>query len=362
MLSGLAASSTRWLSAIELILPPTVPVGTWLQITPWNILLPCLGALLFAGLLALGLIGMLAWGPWRAAPRGVGFLCIWLSAVIAAYLVAAVWAFGATIANAAPTGLEWAFRSAQPDLLASASFGVVWGWLPALVAVLVAGRRVPDAPGDAQPRRPVRLRWAVILAVALVIGTGAGVVLAQPAAERADRIAAGGTADGLPAVTPSPTPRPAAAPPRVAPNAVSPGANWCPPAQTVLSASGVEGALGHRALTLVLINRSRAACVVDGYPDVAFADADGHAVAIDVGHGSSYTAADPGPTELTVAPGASVEAHLGWAATGARDDTVSSLRAAAYPGGERTPLAIDSDLVAGTSVSVTAWAAPDPLG
>lgn len=367
LIFGIASTSSRWVSAIQLVVPPTVPIGTWQQVAPWNLVLPVLGALLFGGVLGLLLQPLSRSRGWRVASPGIRFLAAWPIVVVAAFVVAAVWALGGTIAGAQPTGFEWAFRSAQPGLLASGYFGLVWGWAPALLVALLAGRRmpvtgdVPDAGAVDRPTRPWSWSWWVAaVVVVLTVGLGVAVVAAQPVAERAGRIAAGGTPDGLPTSTAVPTPTviPDAEPAPIAPDPVQAGANWCTAEQTMVATSGAESALGHRALTILLVNRSTSPCVVDGYPDLAFADADDHTLTMDIQHASSYTAVDPGATEVTLAPGATAEAHLGWGATGARTNTASRLWVAAYPGTERSPLAIETDLVGGSELSVTAWAPP----
>jgi hypothetical protein len=143
---------------------------------------------------------------------------------------------------------------------------------------------------------------------------------------------------------------------------VQPAADWCDPENTSLTVSGTQGALGHRALTLVLVNQSQTACVVNGYPDIAFADSGGSALKVNVHHGSSYTATDPGATIITVAAGTSVEAQLGWASTGANANTATMLWAAEYPGAQRTQLPISTDITADSTVAVTAWTLPAPTG
>jgi hypothetical protein len=386
-LSGLAnwavaSVSSGWDTAVALVLPPTVPVNTWLELSPWNLLIPTLGALLFGGLLGLGYGVLLRWRRWRSVSLGLVLLGGWIVSIIAAFLTATVWALGSTIANSSPISLSWAFRSAQPDLFASGYFGVIWGWLPALVVALVVTRqwsarldvdghtdvdavqRAARRSGSRDTPRTTRSRspWVFALVAFLTVTVGVGLVLVQPVAVRAERIAAGGTPDGLPTSTPTPTPTPAAAPPRVAPTRVQPASNWCVPEQISLTATATQGAMGHQTLTLVLINQAATPCVLDGYPDVAFADTDDHALAVAVIHGSSYTAPDPGPAEVTLAPGTSAEAHLGWNATGASAETAHSLWAAQYPGAERSELAINTDITGDSTVSVTAWALPTAVG
>jgi hypothetical protein len=369
---SVAWSSTRWAPLIELGLPPTVPANTWQQVSPWNALVPAFGAVLFGSLFFLGEVALARAQRGRRASRFGAVLGGWLVAVLAAAVTATVWAVGATVVGAVPTGVSWAFRSVQPQLFASASFGVVWGWVPALVAVLVhvsatrmaaAPPVVPPAPPmpDGPPIAPqstgVPLTTLIVLAVAVItVAAGIGVSIAQPAAARAGRIAAGGAPDGLPTTTPIPMPTQDPPPALVAPDPVQPAGDWCQPEDTTLTVSGTDGALGHRALTIVLGNSSTRSCVVDGYPDVAFASSGNHALAVLVEHGSSYLATDPGAIAITLAPGASAVSHLAWDATGKTSDTAAMLWAATYPGEERAQLPINTDIVDGSTVSVTAWA------
>ena len=347
---AVAWSSSRWTLAVELLVAPTVQPSSWLQPAPWGVLVPVLGALLLAGLSALAFAGLVAWRGWREAATGVRLLSAWLALVVVGLLTAAVWTLGATLTITGPNGLEWAFRSTQPDLLAAGLFGVVWGWAPALVIARAGGPRGVTAG---------RVRWVLALAAVLVLVAGVGVVAGQPAAARAGRIAAGGTPDGLPTSTPTPTPTPTPAPPApVSDEPVQPGADWCGPEATSLTVSGVEAALGHRAVTLVLVNRSSQPCVVDGYPDVALADPDGNALRVDVMHGSSYLAADPGPAAITLAPGAALAATLSWDGTGRGVASARTLWAAPYAGAMRAQLAVAADVGDGTTLTVTAWSTP----
>lgn len=385
-LSAVASVSNRWEAAFALVFPPTVPVDTWLQLSPWNLAIPALGALLFGALSGLGYGLLLGWRRWRSAPLGLMLLGGWGASVAAAFITAAVWALGNTIAYSSPTGFSWAFRSAQPALLASGYFGVIWGWLPALIVAIYLTGRVrrladsraeivtdPAAGSEASMARPTEVGspagrprtwspWLFGLTVLVTCAVGIGLVVAQPEAVRAGRIAAGGNPNGVPAFTPTPTPIPVAAPPRIAPMPVTPGRGWCVPEQTSLTATATQGALGHRALTLILINRSASSCVLDGYPDLAFADAGDHALAVTVVHGGSYTARDPGAAVVTLPTGGSAEAHLGWNATGATTQTARTLWAAQYAGAQRSGLPIDTDLTGDSTVSVTAWALPAPTG
>ncbi len=348
--SAVVWSSTRWTPAFELFVPPTVPYASWAQPAPWNVLVPAFGALLLGGLTGLAFTGLAVWRGWRDATTGVRFLTAWLALVIVALVTAAVWTLGATLADLGPNGWAWAFRFAQPGLLASALFGIVWGWVPALVLAL---------SGPPMISRSRRTGWVVIVVAILVLGLGAGVVSGQPAAVRAGRVAAGGTPDGRPTMTPTPTSTPtvtAEPPALVSADPVQPGPDWCAPETTSLTVSGVGSALGHRVMTLVLVNDSAQSCVVDGYPDAAFAGPDGNALTVTMTHGSSYVATDPGPVAISLAPGAALAATLSWGASSAGQTTAATLWAAPYAGAARAQLAISADISRGTTVTATAWA------
>ena len=112
--------------------------------------------------------------------------------------------------------------------------------------------------------------------------------------------------------------------------------------------------MGHRAITLVLVNQSTTSCVVEGYPDIAFASSNGGELNVPVTHGSSYLAQDAGSQTVTLGPGTTAKATLSWGA-GAQGDAASSILVAPYAGATRSSLGTQTDITDGTNVSVTAW-------
>ncbi len=62
------------------------------------------------------------------------------------------------------------------------------------------------------------------------------------------------------------------------------------------------------------VNASTSACWVEGYPAVAFFDADGHRINAAERHGSSYQIGDPRPSRIALAPQATGWFGVGWGA------------------------------------------------
>ena len=338
-----ALSSVRLAPLIRVIVVPTLPMGIWQRGAPWGTVLPVLGAVLFGTLLACGYTLAARMRNWSSATRLMRVIIAWFVGAVAGVVTAAVWDLAAVLAEAEqePLGLQWVFREHLPELLASAIVGLVWGWLPALVLANFGnpvGRRVAA--------------WMSVTAVVMAVAASVVIVSGLPASTRQDR-AAQGLSPVYHPVTPSPTPRPQA-PSRVAPTPVAPAAGWCTDADISISASGTQGALGHRAITLVLVNQSGTSCVVDGYPDIAFASSNGGELNVPVVHGSSYLAQDPGPHTVTLGPGTTAKATLSWGA-GTQGDTANSILVAPYAGAIRSALDTQTDITDGSSVSVTAW-------
>lgn len=348
MLLGLGSasavlSSVRLAPLIRLVVVPTLPAGIWQRGAPWGTVLPVLGALLFGALLAGGYTLAVRMRSWPRATRLVRVIIAWFVGAVAGVVTAAVWDLAAVLSEAEqePLGLQWVFREHLPEFLASALVGLVWGWLPALLLAR-----------SGSPRRRRAAVWMSVTALVVAVTASVVIVSGLPASTRQDRVAQGLSPVYHP-VTPSPTPRPQA-PSRVAPTPVAPAADWCTDADISISASGTQGALGHRALTLVLVNQSGTSCVVDGYPDIAFASTVGGELNVPVVHGSSYLAQDPGPHALTLSPGTTAQATLSWGA-GAQGDHASSMLVAPYAGAIRSTLDTQTDITDDSSVSVTAW-------
>ncbi len=345
-----SASTSRYGVVIDAVLPPTLPSSTLAQPAPWDLVQPALVVAMVAALVATGMAVLARRSSWSTSARAPRFCAVWLVVVVAADVTAALWTVGTAVAVPGPNGYVWALRDAVPAMLATGWFGVVWGWLPALWALRDDTGTSTDTAPVTTSRTPGIVAGAVALVLAVVL------VAVQPTIDRDARVAAGGTPDGEPTATPTTTPRPAPPAP-VATDAEAPGADWCATDDVQLSLSAVDGALGHRAMSVVLLNRSTSACVVDGFPDVAFAAEDGAAVPVPLDHGASYLGGAATPSAVTVAPGGSAVAALAWGA-GGTGEAVATFWIAPYAGASRTPLAADTDLAADATVTVSAWATP----
>ena len=104
------------------------------------------------------------------------------------------------------------------------------------------------------------------------------------------------------------------------------------------------------------MNFSDEPCVVEGYPDIAFADQNGNLLDVEVLPGSSFMAADPGVARITVPAQGQAMSVIGWDANATDGALVArQLYAAPIPGLERGSWPVELDVVAGSGVEVTAW-------
>jgi hypothetical protein len=364
--SGAVYGLLVWFSVLpvspEIVFPETIAAYTWQSVAPWNVVLPALSVLAFAGLFAS--IVLLLNRPGRAT-----FLPVWFAAIGASFLTALIVAIGQTAANWPPMRLAMAPQYIVEALPDAGYWGIVWGWIPAVVAVLLARRAVArvsgapvsnapisDAPASEAPdaAAPAPRRASAVpalVAALLVIVAGVGIAASAPAADDANR--------ALYAETPVSQPDPAYTPPP--PVAVAPGdftidPSWCTNAQLSLLAVGGDAATGHRVFTFTATNLSDAPCVLDGYPDVAFGNDESGDLGVNLFHGGSFLTEDAGATPITLEPGATARTQLGWNANAtAGVFATQTIWAAPYAGAERLPFPQELDITAGSTVAATAW-------
>ena len=307
--------------------PGTLSPVVWAWAQPWAVLAAVLSMAVLAA--AYLLVGRVSYG---VAARGPRFVVLWFAAVVAGTVATIPWAVGVTIASYPPARPAFLFNAVGDLVLQSAYWGLVWGWAPALVAARAAR--------DATRSRRGTTSLVVALLVALAVAP-APFALAVP--EGSD------TPIALPE-------EPITPPPTVAPGSGDVDPELCTPDQSALLMGEPDGATGHRALAVRLMNFSETTCVLDGYPDLAFADARGSELDVTVEHGGSFLTEDAGAQRIEVPAGGYAIFWIGWdASSGPDDERVESLFGAAYPGYPRGSWPVSLDVFDGGEVAVTAW-------
>jgi len=316
----------------------------------WAILLHAIAVLLVGGgyVLAIALLDR------RSACT---FLSAWLAAVVVGFAVGGVLDLGAMVAAVSWGGFRTALGATGSTMVA-----VFWafavGWIPAIV---VRQRSAHEARrSDPATRVVVVLGAAVVVLAAALPAVSAGANDAAQHAIAADRGPTPSDPDGAAAPDPA---APGIAVPTVAPSADPAGPDACTGEQLELLAPPVDGATGHRLQSLQAINVSEKECVLNGYPDVAFGDQNGHVIDVDLQRGSSFMASDPGAAPVTLAPGASAKAGIAWDANSTQGQLVArSLHAAVRVGDKRHIWTNHFDVVPGTVLHLTAWQAGQAVG
>ncbi|MDP9983879.1 hypothetical protein J2W14_003302 [Pseudarthrobacter oxydans] len=383
LISAALFAALSWFSVFpvsltRLVVPETVAASSWHAVAPWPILIPALSVLTLLGMLLL-LLRLLVSRPADRIDNRTAMMSVWLCVVLASFFTSVLWSAGSISAQWPPPRMAMVFDGAGPSLLAAGYWGIVWGWIPALVWIRVAAARSrngddgdnavsgggPDGlhlPRTAAtgPQRP-RARLGILLAATAVCGVL--LVAAAPLSGAATRAAAN-AAQVRPAPSPSPTEQPVVyGSPTVGPLQQTPDPSWCSSEQVAISLGEPDAATGHRGMPIRLVNSGTVPCVLNAYPDVAFDDTGGWAMDILTVRGGSFMTTDPGPRAITVAPGAAAQAALGWnAMAGAGDTRVGAILVAPFSGAARTRLPADLDMISGGYVAVTGWSLVQPTG
>lgn len=275
------------------------------------------------------------------------FAAYWLCAVASAFLVVA-------IPLVAEVGVEVIggqspFSPAAERLASAAQWGLVFGWIPALVAVAL-DKGAPDHGGS--QRRAIVVPAAVVF---LLAALGLGVAAPQAHAAVQAQIQADNLTPQEPESPQEPIPTGTPVP-LVAPGDWQIDPLWCTSGQLAMSAGMPDAAAGSRGMVIHAQNVSDAACVIESYPDVAFSNSVTSAIDVSVDHGGGMLGGDPGVTRIELQPGAEVVATLTWSAM-PRGDAAGWVYVAGYHGAERQMVQVETDITGGT-VSVTAWGLP----
>lgn len=291
-----------------------------------------------------------------SAGRAV-FAAGWLAAILTAFAIGAALDLGSFVVGAASYGI----RGAIGTMGAAAEttwWAVVVGWIPALVSMW-AGR---SRGADSAPVRDSgsRARVAVVSVVAVValallpFAAQAGHDAGQEQL-RQEQAAAQEQADPGGAAVPDPS-APGEPVPTAAPSDGSAAEGSCTSENTTILAPAPDGATGHRGQVLGLVNVAEEPCTIEGYPDVAYGDQNGHLLDVTVERGDSFMAQDPGPSPITLQPGESASAVIGWDANSVNGQlAASALWIAVLPGEDRLSWAMPLDIISGATVHVTAW-------
>jgi len=346
---------------VEHLLPETIPRSVWFWPWPWIGLVPLASAaVVFVVYLVLARLIVDRTDGSRAAR----FLALWFVAVLTGFLATLPWAISAIVSAFPPSRAAFVLDPAGESLLLSGYWGIAWGWLPALLVLrrvrvpAVALGQGTDAVPTLVAAGPFRRHpLAVLSAAAAVLLVASGLVAGFGSrAERLDAATENALADGhtLGAV-PDPD-APVTPPPTVAPGASAAPDGWCTTEDTAVLLGDPDAATGHRTVSIQAMNFSDVPCTLNGYPDLAFADEAGSALAVTVVHGGSFMTTDDGPRPIEVPAGGFAIARLGWDAMATADvPTTYTLYSALYPGLDRGSWPSTLDIVAGGTVSVTAW-------
>ena len=282
--------------------------------------------------------------------QGARFVSSWFALVVAAALIGLGFDLGA--------GWSWIVSYGPRGLLSSgfgvaAAAGALWGlavgWIPALIARVSVAEPAPARP----PLWPVPVAAA---AVAAVVIAGAVTDAGRNAAIEAE-VAAQQEIDAASSFGALPDPDAAGVPvPATADATVPDDPQWCTEDRATVLKGEPDAATGHRGMPLELFNFSEQPCVIEGYPDVAFGDQNGHLLDFTIEHGGSFMAQDSGPQRIEIPAGGSAVTVLGWDAASPHGALVTNtVWAAPTPGMVRGSWPLELDIVEGSTVSVTAW-------
>lgn len=285
----------------------------------------------------------------RVAPNGRMFWALWCGAVLAGTVLGLCFDGIRAISYLQDFGVRGLSVPVVETAPVTTYWAVMSGWIPAL---LLGHDRVGT-------RRPVPARPALLSAlvsiVLLIIGGGFADEARQQDIIRENAAQQSTTDDTGALIDPNAVGDPVAeTAPGVDPPALD--AEACTRDRATLILGTADGATGHRAQAIHLVNVSDQPCVIEGYPDIAFADQNGHALDVDVQPGSSFMATDEGSARITVPAQGQVTAVLGWDANSTEGALVArQLYAAPLPGLERGSWPVVLDITAGSTVEVTAW-------
>lgn len=318
---------------------------------PWAVLVQALTALALVTGFAL-ILSFLARGR-SSVPSS------WLAAILTALVIGVAHDLGNFVARVGTFGLRSAAMTLGTVSEPMVYWAVLVGWIPALVLM----RRTVDASATREtPGRQSRIVLALTLVAALVaipIAAQAGRSATQELLrlEEAERAA---QADPEGAAYPDPN-APGEAVPTIAPAEGMAPVDACDNENSILLAPAADAFTGHRLQRIEILNTSEEPCTVNGYPDVAYGDQNGHLLDVTIERGSPFGGQDPGPQLLTIEPMETAFAQIGWSASSVHGELAArELWIAVRAGVERSTWPVSMDIIPGATVTVSAWQEPAP--
>lgn len=352
---------TKLSQPAELVLPVSVLRMAWVWPDIWGTVGVVIATITLA-VLSWALLTLVA------LRSRLSFLAAWMIVVLAATAVGIAVSIGRLVASIPLLGFfAFSLDPAQYPL-AGAYWGVLYGWIPALIAA----NRLRDTntqdgahsfqlkPGESRHRTnrwwPVGFVGVAILAIAALITVTALEARAQRVAAQQSVFEDGPEMPDGVVVDPYAAGEP---PPESIPAEETRKPEWCTPEQAMLLLGTPDAATGHRVQPIRLMNFSEEECVVEGYPDIAFADQNGNLLEVVLTRGSSFMVDDPGRVPVVLPPGGFAVTYLGWNANPTHNQlVVSAIHAAQVAGDPRGSWSGQPglDIIEGSEVFVTAWA------
>ncbi|MFT4110082.1 DUF4232 domain-containing protein [Propionicimonas sp.] len=284
---------------------------------------------------------------------GRRFVALWSAAGCAALLTSGAVALGSALAGGTPPSRAALFALVVEWVWASLRWALGWGLLAAAVTTWLAPRR-PAA--DLGPVLHLRVAVASGLAFStLLAGIGLGALTAAVFSPRSGPPAAmprPAVAAPVPSVEPSDPPLP------VNPVADRAFSGRCVESDVVVSYQGLDAAAGGRYASVAVLNRGHGTCVLNGFPDIAFADLLGDNIRVKLTHGGDWRGRRATPAPVRLDPGEVAHAELTWRAdAGAEDREARTILVAAWAGAKRASFGGLFQVKNGTQVRVSPWLA-----
>lgn len=285
----------------------------------------------------------------RFAPRGNAFLVVWFAVIASATVLGSAIDVTRVIEVVGQSGTAGLGVASLESTTRAAFWGVFVGWLPALIVF------TPYRPRRSDGKPVMMLAAAAVSVIVFIAVSIAGYRAYQEQVALDNKALQGHTDESGAFIDPQATGDPV---PTSAPGVAVPELDpaWCTPDRSMLLLGVSDAATGHRGQSITLMNFSDEPCVVEGYPDIAFEDQNGHSMDVAIAPGSGFMATDPGPLLITVPAQGSAITFITWDANSTNGALVSrKLYAAVTPGMERGSWPVTLDITSGSSVEVTAW-------